>query len=119
MLIGRLCLTLLALNLAACASSHAASAPSSEMIVASNDLHECTELVRDLVRETIDLTAAMDISAVGDSARANICKQRIEVAEKRASQNEWLARWGLPLGGLGGATVAAVVAALLFTFVGR
>ena len=101
MLIVRRCLVSLVLVSTACASS-AASLP------INAELEECTELVRGLMMESIVV-----------SAREEICSKRVAKAEERASVNEWLARWGLPIGGIGGATLAAVVTGLIFNFARR
>ncbi len=101
--IVRLYLLLLAIASVGCASS-AASVP----VGVSAELDECTELVRGLLSDNI-----------GTSAREEICQQRAAAAEKRADKNEWLSRWGLPLGGIGGATIATVLTVLLFNFAGR
>lgn len=100
-------------------ASNASLSPTSMAVIEANELYECTELVRGLMLANTDLESAGDIANIREIAGDKICKNRVDAAEKRASQNEWLARWGLPIGSLGGATIAAVVAALLFTFVGR
>lgn len=116
---GRLFSLWPALVFFACASNGRLSAPGSLMVVAGDELQECTELLRGVMLANNDLESAGDIADVRAAASEKICRLRVESAEARANQNEFLAKWGLPLGGLGGATVSAVIAALLFTFVGR
>ncbi len=118
MLTARLFFLWLTTGFFGCASN-ASLSPSSMAVIEKNELYECTELVRGLMLANNDLESAGDIADVRAHATDKMCQARAAAAEKKAASNAWMATWGLPLGSLGGATVAAVVAALLFTFVGR
>ncbi len=82
----------------ACASNGALSPTSSMQVLETNELHECTELVRGLMLANTDLEAAGDVASIRENASAKICQQRVDAANKRADDNAWWARWGAPMG---------------------
>lgn len=106
MRIAGLCLTL---PLLACAGANSSSLPSS----AGSELDECTGLVRGLMKDNIALEASRDSQAVNASAELSKCSARASAAEKMALKNEWMARFGLPLGvGITAAIMGSILATL-------
>ncbi len=108
MRIVSLCLLSLAIG---CARNEAASAPLAA--VASSDLDECTELVRGLLLQAEGSDAELAKQRVECDARVKILTQKLEAATAQVKQNAWLARWGLPIGAVGGGIAAAVITALV------
>lgn len=105
MRIERSCLILLVCVLARCASS-VASAPTCSS-------GECEALLREVVIENIELQAHNSEDAVRARYAIESAQDRAAKAEAVAKQNDWMARWGLPIGAVGTAAVWSVVMIVL------
>lgn len=107
---GSLCLLVLVQS---CAANE--PPPAASMAVAGDsELEECTELLRGLLLTTETLESESAKSDARCAAKVNILNRQREAAEARASRSEWSARWGAPIGLVGGATAGALFTALLF-----